>query len=58
MPVAYLISPNATVVLGAGDVDYCNRLHFEQPNTAHNGKRRRKYASEIFFGNAFKRISP
>jgi len=41
IPAAYLISPNGTIVLGAVDVGYRNRLHSEQLVTALNGMRRR-----------------
>jgi len=37
----HLVSPNGTMVLGAVDVDYCNRLHSEQLATALNSMRRR-----------------
>jgi hypothetical protein len=37
----HLVSPNGTIVLGAVDVDYCNRLHSEQLATALNSMRRR-----------------
>jgi len=39
IPATYLISPNGTIVLGAVDVDYRNRLHSEQLVTALNGMR-------------------
>jgi peroxiredoxin len=41
IPATYLVSPNGTIVLGAVDVDYRNRLHSEQLVTALNGMRRR-----------------
>jgi peroxiredoxin len=40
IPATYLVSPNGTIVLGAVDVDYRNRLHSEQLVTALNGMRR------------------
>jgi peroxiredoxin len=41
IPATYLVSPNGTVVLGAVDVDYRNRLHSDQLVAALNGMRRR-----------------
>ena len=37
IPATYLINPNGTIVLGAVDVDYRNRLHSGQLVTALNG---------------------
>jgi hypothetical protein len=39
-----LVSPSGTIVLGAVDVDYRDRLHSEQVVTALNGMRRRRHA--------------
>ena len=41
IPATYLVGPNGTIVLGAVDVDYRNRLHSEQLVTALKGMRRR-----------------
>jgi peroxiredoxin len=41
IPAIYLVSPNGTIVLGAVDVDYRNRLHSGQLVTALNGMHRR-----------------
>jgi peroxiredoxin len=41
IPATYLVSPNGTIVLGAVDVDYRNRLHSEQLVTALKGMRGR-----------------
>jgi peroxiredoxin len=41
IPATYLVSQNGTIVLGAVDVDYRNRLHAGQLVTALNGMRRR-----------------
>jgi peroxiredoxin len=41
IPATYLISPHGTIILGAVDVDYRNRLHSEQLVTALSGMRRR-----------------
>jgi peroxiredoxin len=41
IPATYLVSPNGTIVLGAVDVDYRNRLHSAQVVTALNGMRGR-----------------
>jgi peroxiredoxin len=41
IPATYLVSPNGTIVLGAVDVDYRNRLHSRQLVTALHGMRRR-----------------
>jgi peroxiredoxin len=41
IPATYLISTDGTIVLGAVDVDYRNRLHPEQLVTALKGMRRR-----------------
>ncbi|MEH2474140.1 peroxiredoxin [Nitrobacteraceae bacterium AZCC 2161] len=41
IPATYLVSSNGTIVLGAVDVDYRNRLHSDQLVTALSGIRRR-----------------
>jgi peroxiredoxin len=41
IPATYLISTDGTIVLGAVDVDYRNRLQSEQLVTALKGMRRR-----------------
>jgi peroxiredoxin len=41
IPATYLVSPNGTIVLGAVDVDYRNRLHSGQLVAALNGMGRR-----------------
>jgi peroxiredoxin len=41
IPATYLISTDGTIILGAVDVDYRNRLHPEQLVTALKGMRRR-----------------
>jgi peroxiredoxin len=41
IPATYLVSPNGTIVLGAVDVDYRNRLQSGQLVTALNGMRGR-----------------
>jgi peroxiredoxin len=41
IPATYLISPDGTIILGAVDVDYRNRLHSQQLVTAISGMRRR-----------------
>lgn len=41
IPATYLVSPNGTIVLGAVDVDYRNRLHSSQLVTALKGMHRR-----------------
>jgi peroxiredoxin len=41
IPATYLVCPNGTIVLGAVDVDYRNRLHPEQLISALNGLHRR-----------------
>jgi peroxiredoxin len=41
IPATFLISPHGTIILGAVDVDYRNRLHSEQLVTALSGMRRR-----------------
>jgi len=44
IPATYLVNPNGTIILGAVDVDYRNRLSSEQLVTVLNGMRGRRNA--------------